>query len=81
MGEEDGCWNISTMALFGQTKTETGFKILCVCLGQNFLKPHLDSWNHENSPGGRFFGFKMADGDEQVTGETSDNLFLSIPNT
>ena len=42
---------------------------------QDFLKPNLDSWNHETSPGVGFIGFKMADGDGQVSVETSDYLF------
>ena len=41
----------------------------------DFPKPNPDSWNHETSPGAGFFGFKMADGDGQVSVETSDNLF------
>ena len=41
----------------------------------DFLKPNPDSWNAETSPGAGFIGFKMADGDGQVSVETSDNLF------
>ena len=41
----------------------------------DFPKPNPDSWNLETSPGAGFFGFKMADGDGQVSVETSDNLF------
>ena len=37
----------------------------------DFPKPNPDSWNHETSPGAGFFGFKMADGDGQVSVETS----------
>ena len=48
--------------------------ILCL-FGPDFLKPNFDSWNHEASPGGRFIGFKMAESDEQVSMEISDNLF------
>ena len=42
---------------------------------QDFLKPNPDSWNHETSPGAGCIGFKMADGDGQVSVETSDYLF------
>ena len=41
----------------------------------DFLKPNADLWNHETCPGVGFIGFKMADGDGQVSVETSDNLF------
>ena len=42
------------------------------------MKPCLDSWNHETSPGGRFVGFKMVNSDEQVSLETSDNVFYQF---
>ena len=41
----------------------------------DFLKPNPDSWNHETSPRAGFIGFKMADGDGQISVETADNLF------
>ena len=41
----------------------------------DFLKPNPDSWNHETSLRVGFIRFKMADGDGQVSVETSDNLF------
>ena len=42
------------------------------------MKPCLDSGNQKNSPGGRFVGFKMVNSDEQVSLETSDNLFYQF---
>ena len=35
---------------------------------------------HETSPGAGFIGFKMTDGDGQVSVETPDTLFLAVHN-